>query len=116
LYGKDAHEGDTGTKKSDSGASEPTSQITEHKDEVVDEAFNPTATSLGMDEEEFERRLKQDKLNWFMRLVLRVRYELWHHSIDHVLLVNLSRSKGKLYLKKPSLFDFGLFQLLQAAV
>jgi hypothetical protein len=82
------------------------SQITEAKEEVVDQVFNPTAASLSMDEKEFEQRIKNE--NWFFRLIYRIRYELWHNSIDHVLLVNLSRSNGKMYLRKPNLFDFGL--------
>lgn len=54
LYGKAAHDDDASTeKKSGSGVSDLMSQITEHKDEVVDEAFNPTAASLGIDEKDF---------------------------------------------------------------
>ena len=56
LYGKTARDGDSLIDKS--GASDLISQITDHKDEVVDQAFNPTATSLGVDEKQFEQRLR----------------------------------------------------------
>ena len=70
--------------------------VSEDEESLEDEPFNPTSASLELDEEAFEKRLEEEA--WYSALSLRFRYFLWRNYVDHLLLVNLSKSKDQLVL------------------